>query len=356
MSGIEQLARPEILSLSPYQPATRRRRFVRLNANESPWPGGNGAAEDIHRYPESRCAILSAKLAEYFGVQPASVLVTRGSDDAIDLLVRVFCRAGQDSVMTLVPGFAMYALAASIQGAGNIPLQLFRESGFALDESDVMSRWRAGCKLVFLCSPNNPTGTLIKTPVIESLCLQLDGKALVVVDEAYIEFARAESACKLASRFHNLVVLRTLSKAHGLAGSRVGALIAHPTVVELASRVLPPYPLPRSSRRDALDALRPEVLARTAARIPRMREARARLAGQLRGLAVVEKVWEGEANFVLVQTLNARAFIERCEDARVLVRDCSSQPGLENCVRISVGSDAENRVLLSALSELAHAS
>ncbi len=356
MNNIEQLARPEILALSAYMPAEQRRRFVRLNANESPWPGGKEAGGEIHRYPESRCAELTGRVAEYLGVKSSAVLITRGSDDAIDLLLRVFCRAGQDSVMTLAPGFAMYGLAAGIQGAGVITLELSRDTDFAVGISDVMSRWQARCKLVFLCSPNNPTGALIEASVIEGLCEQLQWRALVVVDEAYVEFARADSVCALVSRYPNLVVLRTLSKAHALAGSRVGALVAHPGVVNLASRVLPPYPLPRSSRLEALGALRPEVLARTAQRIERIRGARDRLAERLRSMSDIEQVWEGEGNFVLVQTTAADDFIRRCNAARVLVRDCSAQPGLENCVRISVGSDAENQRLLRALAEFAHAS
>ncbi|NNF51264.1 MAG: histidinol-phosphate transaminase [Gammaproteobacteria bacterium] len=353
--SILELARPEIRSLKAYSPAARRANCVRLNANESPWPR-MGVSPLLNRYPESRSATLTAMLADYFGVGNDHVLVTRGSDDAIDLLVRAFCIAGTDSIMAPVPGFGMYALAARIQGANVIDLQLDPAKSFAVTCDDVLDAWRPGCKLVFLCSPNNPTGSLMPRKEIETICTALAGKSLVVLDEAYIEFASAASMVNLVREYSNLVVLRTMSKAHALAASRVGALVASPEVVRLLSPVLPPYPLPADSQKRAVAALRPAARAETAKCINRTLLERERLSRALSALPSVTRVWPSEGNFVLVQTCGARAFLRRCEDHQVLIRDISDDGPLRDCVRVTVGTSEENAALLSALSGLANAS
>lgn len=351
MNAVMALARPEIAQLQPYAPAARRRQWVKLNANELPWPGGDGEA-GLNRYPDGRSGTLTARLAAYLGVDPKQVLVTRGSDDAIDLLVRAFCNAGRDSILVPTPGFAMYAVAAAIQGAEAKAYRLERAQDFRVDCDSVMAAWQPGCKLVFLCSPGNPTGNVVGRAEIEKLCAALLGRSLVVVDEAYIEFAEAESAAALTRDCPNLVVLRTMSKAHALAASRVGAMVAAADCIRLVSAILPPYPISSDSQAQAISALSAMALARTARRVQRVRRARETLRTELCQLPFVSKVWASEANFVLVQSDDATAFIDRCRRQRVLVRDFSNYDQLTGCVRITVGSANENAQLLLGLREL----
>ncbi len=201
-----------------------------------------------------------------------------GSDEAIDLLVRGFCRAEHDDVMIFPPTFAMYEVAARIQGAEVIGVPLDPAAGFAPDAAQALERWRSGVKIVFVCSPNNPTGNLVERATIERLCTALAGKALIVVDEAYNEFARAPSVIDWLGRFPHLVVLRTLSKAFGLAGARCGTLVGDPALVDLLRRMIPPYALSAPTIEAALHALEPSQRA-MAARAHRADHRRARTPG-----------------------------------------------------------------------------
>ena len=194
MNPILELARADILSLQPYQHAAWEPSLERMHANEMPWrASGDTSVAGLNRYPEPQPAELIAHLAELYGVAPDHVLAGRGSDEGIDLLVRAFCRAGQDSVLICPPTFGMYKVSARIQGAGVVEVPLLKDRGFALDAQAVLAAWRSGVKLVFLCTPNNPTGNLLDRGAIESLCEQLRDRAIVVVDEAYMEFAHAPS-------------------------------------------------------------------------------------------------------------------------------------------------------------------
>ena len=222
-SSILNLARPDILELQPYRHAAWDPSLERMHANEMPWrASGDNSIAGLNRYPEPQPHALVERMAQLYGVPARLLLVGRGSDEAIDLLVRAFCRAGQDNVVITPPTFGFYKVAARIQGAGVLEVPLLRY-GFALDTGQVIA---AGlrAKIVFLCSPNNPTGNLLDEVAMLRVCTELAGKALVVVDEAYVEFCdRASLTARLAD-FPNLVILRTLSKAYALAGARLGHL------------------------------------------------------------------------------------------------------------------------------------
>lgn len=256
MSRLLELARPEIRELRPYAYATWDPALVRLHANENPWADETDHTEWlINRYPEPQPRALGAALAAYYGVGPDRVLACRGSDEGIDLLIRAFCRAGCDRVMTCPPTFAMYGFAAAVQGAEVVEVPL--DAGFDLDADAVLGAWSPAIKIVFLCSPNNPSGNRLDERAIERVIAALSGRALVVVDEAYVELAGAPSCLPLQSRYSELVVLRTLSKAHGLAGARCGAVLAVPAVIDLLARIIPPYALSAPSIMAALAALAP---------------------------------------------------------------------------------------------------
>lgn len=350
MSDVLALARPEIRALRPYAHAAWRPGLVRLHANENPWRDeADGTQAGLNRYPEPQPAELVARVAGLYGVSPSQVLLGRGSDEGIDLLVRAFCAAGQDRILVCPPTFGMYGVAAAIQGAGITEVPLDRSRGFALDAAAVASAWTPGLKIAFLCSPNNPTGNLLSSAAIGEVLDAYAGRALVVVDEAYAEFAPGASLVSWLPRYPHLVILRTLSKAYGLAGARLGAVLAAPEIVELLRRMIPPYALTVPTIEAALAALSPAGLERCRARVTRLVEERARLAAALAAHPLVERVWPSDANFLLVKCADADRVLEAGIRGGLLVRDVRRQPGLERCLRITVGTPAENTRLIASL-------
>ena len=267
MTPVDQvlsLVRPDILALAAYSSARKESKGGRvwLDANENPeTPSAHKPL--LNRYPEPQPADLVAQLATLYGVAPAQVLVTRGSDEGIDLLLRTFCRAGQDAILITPPTYGMYVVAAGIQGARTVTVPLIRDKLFALDTLAVFSAVKADplIKLVFLCSPNNPTGQLLGRDIVIQLTRLLLGRAIVVVDEAYVDFAIQSSLANVIPANPNLVVLRTLSKAHGLAGARVGTTIADPALIAVLQKVIAPYPVPTPVLQAALAALTTAGLA-----------------------------------------------------------------------------------------------
>jgi len=320
---------------------------IRLNANESPWPA-DGASAACNRYPDPQPAELRARLATLYGVAAKRLWIGRGSDEAIDLLLRAFCRAGRDNIVTFAPTFGMYRVGAQLQGAEYREFMLDPENGFALDPERLLALTDAATKLVVVCSPNNPTGALYHEP-LEFLAERLRGRALVVVDEAYIEFADATSATALIDRHDNIAVLRTLSKAHALAGARVGALIAREDVAAFIGRIAAPYPLPSPCVSLALNALSQSALRTAETRVATLNAEKKRLAAALASIPGALRIWPSSANFLLVRFENARAALERALAAGIVVRDVSMQPGLGHCLRITIGAPRENDTLLEAL-------
>ncbi len=341
--------RPEILALQPYSSARMEAgaAAIMLNANESPWPPV-GAASALNRYPDPQPATLRTALARLYSVVPDNVLVGRGSDEAIDLIVRAFCRDGHDAVVIAPPTFGMYAVAVRIQG-GTV-IEAPRGDGFMLDAQAILAAVTEATKLVFVCTPNNPTGDVVPLAVLAYLASALRDRAVLVVDEAYIEFSDgAQSATALLPRHDNIAVLRTLSKAHALAAARVGALIAAAPVVALLRRIQAPYPLPAPSIAAALAALEPPALAETDARIARIRGERERLARELLALPGVIAVFASAANFLCVRFADAPRAYHALAMAGIIVRDVGGYPGLSGCLRMTIGTAQENAALLGAL-------
>jgi histidinol-phosphate aminotransferase len=349
VSWVAALARPDIVALKPYLPADWEPHLVRLHANELPWrvPGDYSRC-GLNRYPEPQPRALAAALARLYGVAPAALLLGRGSDEAIDLLVRAFCRAGQDAVLVCPPTFGMYAVAAAIQGARVVEVPLRPTQGFMLDEAALLEQCSPDVKLVFLCSPNNPTGNLLAAAAILRLAAALASRALVIVDEAYVEFAGCESLARELPLHPNLGVLRTLSKAHGLAGARCGALLAHPEVIALLNKLLPPYAISQLTVEAVTRLLSPESLADMRARTGALRDERERLARALIQLPRVRRVWPSQANFILAEFADAGEALARAAAARLRVRDARGYVGLGAALRITIGTAAHNERLLRA--------
>jgi histidinol-phosphate aminotransferase len=351
MNPVLALARPDILELQPYQHATWDPSLERMHANEMPWRAqGDNTQAGLNRYPEPQPRALVERMAKLYDVPAANCLVGRGSDEAIDLLVRAFCRAGQDGVVITPPTFGFYKVAARIQGASVIEVPLL-PGDFSIDLPAVLEAGRRA-KIVFLCSPNNPTGNLLDESAILALCRGLAGRALVCVDEAYLEFAQRASLTQRLAEFPNLVVLRTLSKAYALAGARLGTLIASEDIVSLLRRIIPPYAIPAATVEQVLALTEVPQRAMAAARIETLLRERAKLGQRLASMRCAVRVHPSDANFLLVQFRDARAALEAGKGAGLLVRDFSSTPGLANCLRISIGTPEQNERLLAALERL----
>jgi histidinol-phosphate aminotransferase len=352
MSGLaERLARPEILALAPFDLATRTgasgEDAVRLDANECPFPAliDGPLAAELNRYPEPQPAALRARLAALYGAPSSNLLVTRGGDDAIDILIRAFCRPGEDAVVVCTPTFSAYAHFARLQGARVLDVPL--DPTFAVDVQGVRSATRddGRVKIIFLCSPNNPTGTVIAPDAVIQLAADLPD-VLIVLDEAYIEFAEIDSLAAMAAKSSNLVVLRTLSKAWGLASARVGALVGPEDVLALAVRTLPPYPMPGPSVAAAMLALSPARRPLFEDRIALLRSERARMARLLATSPWLDSVLKGQGNFLFLRPRSLENLKARLSARGISARLRTNWRG--DAVRLTIGTPAENDLALAA--------
>ncbi len=347
--NVTALARPEIIALRSYKPTKSHGEVIRLNANEAPAALENGAANGINRYPLPRATALSEKMAVLYGVSADNVVVTRGSSEGIDLLIRSFCSAGRDEVLITPPAFEMYSVYASIQGAKTVEVPLQADANFALDIELLLDSCSDQTKLIFLCSPNNPVGTIIPEEKIVELLQARANKSIVVVDEAYIEFSDEESMSRLVSTFDNLVVLRTLSKAFALAGARCGAVIAAPAVAELLNRVLAPYALSSLVIDKAEAALSSSNLGEVYRSIATIIAERKRLNETLAANPGIEKIWPSAANFLFLRIAKFETVLAQLEAENIAVRTYLNDPVLRACIRLTVGSKNDNNRLIRAL-------
>jgi histidinol-phosphate aminotransferase len=350
MSWLTEIARPDIRALKAYEHAVWEPGLVRLHANELPWRAqGDSSIAGLNRYPEPHPHQLTAALARFYGVDPTMLLAGRGSDELIDLLIRSYCRAGQDKVIVCPPTFGMYSVAARIQGAGVLEVPLQPDAGWSLDPQALCERSEPTVKLIFLCSPNNPTGNRLDRLAILELARALEGRALLVIDEAYVEFAAEPSLTADIPGQPGVVLLRTLSKAYGLAGARCGALIGHADVVALLRKVIQPYALTQLTIEAVFHSLEPAAIEQARSRVATVKAERARVAATLAASPGVLKVWPSDANFLLVEFHDAAAALQRAHGAGLLVRDMRAAPGLARALRISIGSPEQNDRLLSSL-------
>jgi histidinol-phosphate aminotransferase len=349
--SVLDLARPEIRTLQPYSSARMEAGGgqIMLNANESAWEPTGDAGLGCNRYPDPQPDALLQSLATLYGVRREQLFVGRGSDEAIDLLVRAFCRAGQDAILIQPPTFGMYAVSARIQNAAVIEVALATD--FSLDVQALLAAVTPAVKLVFLCTPNNPSGKSIPRADIELLAKALAGKALLVVDEAYVEFSDQRSVADLIDHYENLAVLRTLSKAWALAGARVGSLLAGPEVIALIRRIMPPYPLPLPCVAAALAELSPSGQAMARENMVIVREQRAIMRTALARLHGVREVLPSDANFLAVRFDDAGTVYQRLLQAGIVVRDIRRYPTLQDALRITIGTPEENARVLTVLNK-----
>lgn len=342
--------RPHLLALKPYSSA--RDEFsgeaqVFLDANENAF-GPVGISGNWHRYPDPHHAALKQQIGNLKGMDPSQIFIGNGSDEAIDLLYRCFCEPGVHKALLLPPTYGMYQVSAGINGVEKVSVVLDNAYQPQVERVLAKAQQDPAIRLLFLCSPNNPTANLISPASILSILAGFKG--IIVLDEAYIDYCQEATGLPLLAQFPNLVVVQTLSKAWGLAALRVGMAFAHPAIISLLNKVKPPYNLAGPTQELALAAL---------ANVERKNEGvqstltlRASLLLSLGSLPMVERLYPTDANFVLVRlkaTHNASEVYHKLTAMGIVVRDRSSQPGCANCLRITVGTEAENPKLLAGL-------
>jgi histidinol-phosphate aminotransferase len=347
------LIRPHYRTLQGYVSAgmesAKDAEKIFMNANENPYalPG----LEGFNRYPEPQPAALLAAYAALYGAGADNIVMTRGADEAIVVLTDLFCEPHRDNIVLCPPTFGMYARDANAMPAGILNVPLRREDGkFTLDVDGIIAAGQKA-KLVFICSPNNPTGNCFARADILRICAALAGKAAVIADETYIEFTQEESlVCELA-RHPNLIVLRTLSKSYALAGMRMGTLISGDTdfIALIRAKCLDAYPLPIASVEAALKVMTPENLEIAAANRKKLLAERDRIRAAFKASPLVTQIYPSDANFLFIEMQGAGDFVKFCEKHKVILRDFSNKPGTENCIRISPGLPDENDTLLVLL-------
>lgn len=382
MRPLEQLVRRHILAVKPYSSArseyptstndsasTLQQPNVFLDANENAF--GSPAQMQVNRYPDPLQTSLKRRIAEIKGLvsssgngfvnQTNSIFIGNGSDEPIDLLIRAFCEPmsctdtssddvlSGDEIIIMPPTYGMYEVSAAINNVRLVRVPLIKnDNGFLLNTDAVLQAITPRTKLIFLCSPNNPTANLLEKSDVERIIAGFDG--VVIVDEAYIDFAAEHSFVRRLSEFPNLVVLQTFSKAWGMAGLRLGMAFASEEIVAVLNKIKPPYNINILAQEAALTALsdvswQKHVVEET------LRE-RMRLERELSQIAIVRRVFPSDANFLLVEVENAREVYEKLVAAHVIVRDRSSVQLCEDCLRITVGTMQENMRLLKELATM----
>ncbi len=346
---INALVRPNIRSLKPYSSArdeaptdTPIKASIFLDANENSL--GSPIEENFSRYPDPQQRTLKATIAAIKSILPEQIFLGNGSDEAIDLLLRAFCEPGRDNIILMPPTYGMYAVQANIDGVEirKAPLR----PDFSPDAAAVKSVMNPYSKLLFLCSPNNPTGQCLPEDFILEMLGDFPG--LVVLDEAYSDFSGKPSWAERLADFPKLVVLQTLSKAWGLAGLRIGMAFANPFVINILNKIKYPYNLNAAAIRLAENALQHERLMRT--KVIQLLAERTRLEASLPQIDCVRKVYPSDANFLLLRVTDADAVYRYLSENGIIVRNRSGEMHCENCLRITVGAPEENDRLLYKLS------
>jgi histidinol-phosphate aminotransferase len=344
---LESIVRENIRWLAPYSSA--RSEFsgeaeVWLDANEN--AAGSPAGNGWNRYPDPLQVELKRRVADINSVSPSQIFVGNGSDEVIDLLYRVLCEPGRDEVIICPPTYGMYGVSAAINDVALREVRLTED--FQLDVSEVLSAVSKRTKLIFICSPNNPTGNSMALESVSAVAENFDG--VVAIDEAYIHFASQRSMIQEIARLRNIVVLQTFSKAWGMAGLRVGLAFADSSIVEVLNRVKPPYNVSGIAQSLVLDAL--AKTGRVKQWIEQCVSERERMAERLNEIDVVEKVYPSDANFLLVKVSDAKAAYGHLIDGGVVVRDRSGLVGCEGCLRITIGTAEQNQRVLDRLASL----
>ena len=343
--NIHHLIRPNVARLQPYSSARDEfkdvdQEMVFLDANENPFDNG------VNRYPDPQQRILKSVLATQKNVQTEQILLGNGSDEVLDLLFRAFCEPNVANVLTLPPTYGMYKVLAGINAVTNREVLLTKD--FELDVSEILKQQDEHSKLLFICSPNNPTGTIFNKAAVSELLEKFKG--IVVIDEAYIDFSESESWITRLSEYPNLVVTQTLSKAYGLAGIRLGICYASAEIISVLNKIKPPYNVNELTQQRALERL--HNILDIKSEIEVLLKEKRKLENALADVTFIENIYASEANFILVKVDNAAKRYEQLILQGIVTRNRSNQPLCENTLRFTVGTPKENNKLITTLKSL----
>ncbi|WP_179347743.1 histidinol-phosphate transaminase [Winogradskyella pacifica] len=343
--NLNNLIRDNIKTIKPYSSARDEYKditdgMVFIDANENPFN------TDVNRYPDPQQTQVKKRLSELKGIPTNQILLGNGSDEVLDLIFRVFCEPYRENIITLPPTYGMYDVLANLNAVDNIEIEL--ESDFQPNIEEILAAAHTHTKLLFLCSPNNPTANSFKAKRIEELINEFQG--IVVIDEAYIDFSKKESWLSRLDEFPNLIITQTLSKAYGLAGIRLGICYASQEIISVLNKIKPPYNINQLSQDKALERL--NAMDAVDNEVKTIITERKKLRKALKSIRFVEKVYPSDANFILVKVDDANQRYQQLVEQGIVVRNRTNQPLCDNCLRFSVGTEAENEKLIQTLNNL----
>ena len=343
--NLNKLLRKNILGMNPYSSARDEYKDIQndmvfLDANENPFDS------DLNRYPDPQQTDLKTLISKQKNVAANQILLGNGSDEVLDLIFRAFCEPNQDSIVTLPPTYGMYDVLANLNAVENLQVSL--SSDFQLEVDAILATIKAQTKLLFICSPNNPSGNTVDRIAIERLLNGFQG--LVVIDEAYIDFTEKSSWIQSLNAYPNLIVTQTLSKAYGLAGIRLGICYASEEIIAVLNKIKPPYNINTLTQDAALKALQNKDMVSD--QITTVLKERSRLMKAFKTYVFIKKIHPSEANFILIKVDDANKRYDELIKKGIVVRNRSSQLHCENCLRITVGTPSENTQLLTLLKTL----
>lgn len=343
--NLNHLVRENIKALKPYASARDEYKnasgdMVFLDANENPFENG------VNRYPDPQQKDLKTQLSTLKKISEEHILLGNGSDEVLDLIFRAFCEPNADQIITLPPTYGMYEVLANLNAIDNIKIEL--NSDFEPQVDKILKTQNNQTKILFLCSPNNPTSNSFKAERIERLISEFQG--IVVIDEAYIDFSNEESWLTRLHEFPNLIVTQTLSKAYGMAGIRLGICYASKEIITVLNKIKPPYNINILTQQNAVKRLsKPGEVSED---INNILQQRSKLTAELESMAFIEKVYPSDANFLLVKVDDANRRYRELIDKGIVVRNRTNEPLCHNCLRLTVGTEIENMKLITALHTL----
>ena len=343
--NIQDLIRPTIKALKPYSSARDEFQgnsddMIFLDANENPFENG------VNRYPDPQQRTVKSLLSEIKGIPQANILLGNGSDEVLDLIFRAFCEPNEDNIITLPPTYGMYSVLANINAIKIKSVQL--DDNFQPKADEVLQIADLKSKLLFLCSPNNPTGNSFEAKSIEKLIKKFNG--IVVIDEAYIDFSNEESWANRLNEFPNLIVTQTLSKAYGMAGIRLGICYASKEIISVLNRIKPPYNVNELTQQKAISQLEQSEL--TKQQVVDILNERNVLINKLKEVNYISEIYPSDANFVLAKVDDATKRYNQLIENGIVIRNRTTQPGCENCLRFTIGTTVENKILIDTLNSI----
>jgi histidinol-phosphate aminotransferase len=343
--NIQNIIRPSIKALKPYSSARDEFQgvpadMVFLDANENPFENG------VNRYPDPQQGSLKTILSEIKGIPAKNILLGNGSDEVLDLIFRAFCEPKKDNIITLPPTYGMYEVLAKLNNIENIKIPLTNQ--FQPNLESITRAKNSYSKIIFICSPNNPTANSFSNGKIEKLLQAFEG--LVVIDEAYIDFSSKESWLNRLSEFPNLIITQTLSKAYGMAGIRLGICYASHQIISILNKIKPPYNINQLTQNKAIELLTIKDLAKN--QIQEILKERTVLISELETISFISKIYPTDANFVLVKVDDANKRYDQLIQKGIVIRNRTTQAGCENYLRLTVGTPEENEKLIKTLKDL----